>query len=209
MARWFGGFANRVIPSAGLVFHAPLKSAATHALTGQTLTTTGTPTFQVTDGIPCMYLDGSAYIAFSTGNLPSGNDPFTISFWSKITSFSNSPCQFMYGTDTYGACVGLYCKSAESQAVTKHGPSSADDLSVALDFGFHHVGLTSNGTTTALYMDGVVVDSVSMSWATSLDAGYIGRYITDAMRLNGYIAAVRVFNRGLGASEMAQLSKEF
>lgn len=192
-----------------LVFHAPLSASATHAATGQALTTTGTPTFQTTNGVPCAYLDGSAYISFPAGFLPAGNEPFTISFWSKITSFSSSPCQLIYGVDSQGYCVGIYCTSGGNQSVTKHGQSSADSLTVATDSNWHNIGLVSDSTTTILYVDGSAADSVNMSWSTTATVGYIGRYITDVMKLTGYMAGIRIYTDAFSASKMLVLADEY
>lgn len=192
-----------------LAFYAPLSASATHAATGQALTTTGTPTFQTTNGVPCVYFDGSAYLSFSTELLPAANEPFTISFWSKVSSFASDLGQFIYGTSTEGTCIGLFCTSGSIQSVTKHGLSSADSLTVATDSNWHSIGLTSDSTTTILYVDGSAVDSVSMSWAINARIGYLGRYITDIMHMTGYMAGVRIYNGALSTSKMVVLSDEY
>ena len=79
-------YQNIEIPAEELVFYAPLSQEKSMAETGQTLTTTGTISYQTVDGIPCAYFNGSSGITFSTENIPFGGNAWRVMFKFRYTN---------------------------------------------------------------------------------------------------------------------------
>ncbi len=70
---------------------------------------------------------------------------------------------------------------------------------------FHHIGLTYDGTTAKLYIDGVM-ESTTTAQAYSIHAGfYVGSEHNSGQKIfNGLISYARAYNRALTADEVSR-----
>lgn len=193
------------MPMAGLLFYAPLATDATTE-TGQTLTEHGTLTYTTEDGIPCAAFTGTQYLTFNAAGLPTGNSDRTVSLWVKKT-----------GADTwifarYGSTTGHSVELFEYQGTIRSGDGQTDMPATSLSaYGvWRHVALVVDNGVSMLYVDGAVesTDS-SFTWDTAEIIGSIGAYDDGQYNNSGFIAAVRVYNRALTATEIGQLAAEF
>ena len=88
-----------------------------------------------------------------------------------------------------------------------------DDATTWTDGNWHYMVLTFNNTTAVLYMDGVAVESTSIT-TTGLDdangiivgsiSNYSGGFSHSDHAFDGYIASCSLYNRGLTAAEVLQ-----
>ena len=196
------------MPASGLVFYAPLSESAAAAQTGQTLTVTGTLTFGTVNGIPCATFSGSQYITFNASEFPTGNSDRTISFWVRKTTSSGIWMFFRYGGDSGDDNLGIF--SNGSYIMAGGGTTDMPQTDVSCFNTWRHIALVFSSGTATLYIDNVAesVDDTTV-WETLATNGSIGG-VYDGRHLNsGNIAAVRVYNRALTASEITQLYGEF
>ena len=152
-----------------------------------------------------MFNGSSSYITASGLGI-TGNTSFTISTWVNTTS-SGSNLFFFLGNGTINSSLYI---SVESGGVVRVGDFGTDLFSSTTsinDGNWHHIALTSNGTTTKLYIDGSESNSLSYTWAISVDNMELGRG-TSSYYYNGSIDNVRIFNRALDSGEVTQLYNE-
>lgn len=126
--------------------------------------------------------------------------------WSSIIEADAlSGYQVLFG-GTYGANNGvIVLKGSELNIYT-----NTDNLfSYTLETGKkYHVALSQSGSSVSAFINGVLVDSVSLS--VTLDAGggsyYIGRNPNSAIEFfNGKLSGVKLFNTALTAAQVADL----
>lgn len=195
------------IPTAGLVFHAPLNTSSATAATGQTMSKTGTITFGTVQGIPCASLDGYSYLTGSA-SLTSGNAPFTMSLWLKSNTDQEVHVAFCMGplgvktavftgirySTIYGA---MFCYSDEGGGVTV-------DTSAWI-----HLCYVWDGDYMKTYANGQYVRQYQFGTVDIQSGWKIGGNTWASEDWDGYIAAVRVYSRALNTSEISMLAAEF
>ena len=196
------------MPTSGLVFYAPLSSAAAAAQTGQTLTVNGSSlTFGTVNGIPCATFSGSQYITFSASAFPSGNSDRTISFWARKTS-SGTWMFFNYGESNGDNTLEIFEHNSQIRAGC--GTDDLPESGVSCYNVWRHVALVFDSGTASLYVDNVLKASdTSIVWTTVAEDGSIGGKYDGSYTGIGSIAAVRVYDRALSAAEIASLAAEF
>lgn len=205
-----GGVGGLVMPTNGMVFYAPLKENSATAVTGQSLTTTGTITYQTYKGIPCASLDGSSWIEFSDNGFPNGTNAGTISLWFNITSFSKpEQCLINYGLRQQGASRSIFTNGYITFA--GYAANIATSSSIVSTNKWYNVVCVKNGSNEYIYLNGTLVAEGTSSKNTVLGNGCIGHDYPDGNNSNviGYIAAARIYNRVLTTDEITLLSREF
>ncbi len=101
------------------------------------------------------------YPAWADTGIPAGANPRTFEFW--VESGGSGPI-LGYGTDSPGELVFLGCHGAGThfEIRTSNGGGVTDFvLPSSIDSTSHHIVVTCNGTTGAVYEDGVVVPGQS------------------------------------------------
>lgn len=193
------------IPTNGLVFYAPLAEDKATAETGQTLTKTGAITQAKIDGIPCSYFNGSSYIRVDLSTMPYGTDDFAFSLWARCDGESGIVLQL--GSWTTGARLsqlGDGMLQAWLRGTVDLRTTEAYDRMV-------HVAVTRNSGTSSLYINGSLVatsqESAELSQYTQISL--MNSYTNGPRYVTGYLAAVRLYNRGLSADEITELANEF
>ena len=193
------------IPTNGLVFYAPLAEDKATAETGQTFTKTGTITQAKIDGIPCSYFNGSSYIRVDLSTMPYGTDDFAFSLWARCDGDSGVVLQL--GSWTTGARLsqlGDGMLQAWLRGTVDLRTTEAYDRMV-------HVAATRNSGTSSLYINGSLVatsqESAELSQYTQISL--MNSYTNGPRYITGYLAAVRLYNRGLSTDEITELANEF
>ena len=205
-----GDISHLVMPTDGLVFYASLRDNSATAATGQSLTTTGTITYQTYKGIPCASLDGSSWIEFSDNEFPNGTNAGTISLWFNITSFSKpEQCLINYGLRQQGASRSIFTNGYITFA--GYAANIATSSSIVSTNKWYNVVCVKNGSNEYIYLNGTLVAEGTSSKNTVLGNGCIGHDYSDGNNSNviGYIAAARIYNRVLTQDEITLLSREF
>ena len=147
----------------------------------------------------------SSYITASGLGI-TGNTSFTISTWVNTTS-SGAKLFFFLGNGTINSSLYM---SVESGGVVRVGDFGTDLFSSTTsvnDGNWHHIALTSNGTTTKLYIDGSESNSLSYTWAISTDNMELGRG-TSSYYYNGKLDQVRIYSSALDSTDVEKLYKE-
>lgn len=185
-----------------MVFYAPLAESSAAAVTGQVFTQTGTVAYTTEDGIPCAYFNGNARLSFEMESLLS---TLSISAWLKYSNNSITPVVLgSPGSSHHTASI----YSVNSQV----GWSSwADDKTYPCSSGvWHHIALCANSSDRSVnvYIDGTLAGTSYHTWELQQKNGWLGGN-TQGYALNGYLAAVRIYDRLLTSSEVAALAAEF
>ena len=193
------------IPTNGLVFYAPLAEDKATAETGQTLTKTGAITQAKIDGIPCSYFNGSSYIRVDLSTMPYGTDDFAFSLWARCDGESGIVLQL--GSWTTGARL-----SQLNDGLLQAWLRGTVDLRTTEAYDrMVHVAFTRNSGTSSLYINGSLVatsqESADLSQYTQISL--MNSYTNGPRYITGYLAAVRLYNRGLSADEITELANEF
>ena len=204
------------IPEDGLVFYAPLQEDKSTAETGQVLTKNGTITYQTYKDIPCVRVDGYAYLGFSTA-LPSGalSADWTISLWIRFNSFSGQvPTAFAMGSShNVGTEIRVcYYNGKLCFEPVSSDPSTSQIIEPALNV-WYHICIVHSGSLTAMYSDGVQKNEKSFTYSFAPTYGRIGTSLNNSNGykeyFNGWISAVRFYNRALDADEISALANEY
>jgi hypothetical protein len=164
--------------------------------------------------------NGNSYVQAGTIGLPTGNQDRTLDLWFNINSYSSTVQEaWLAGYGSFGSFDQVY--SILVNHFNNDGPQG--DRAVFSQWGqriiggpsilpgtWHNLGVTNSGNLETLYLDGAVIASGTLPMNTSTGSSfYIGRVagsLGDLRQTNGLIEEVRVYNRALSASEIAQLA---
>ena len=155
----------------------------------------------------------NAYIRCPDTGFPSGNAARTLSLWLNISTFGNPPSityPFSYGvdgaTDAFYAIVDPVNSGGPYLAVGRSGGGDTPRWDAPQTNVWYQLVITYTNSTTVIYVNGVAAQA-SRSYATTLSGNfYIGRYVGGfPPTFYGSLDDVRVYNRSLSASEVAQL----
>jgi hypothetical protein len=161
-----------------------------------------------TTGFAATLTDG-AYVAH-TDRWAVYNNSFTLSLWVKPTSFGIGQYGCAYG---YGEAAGhdlvIYQNGGTGNGfLVSNGSADLIASSATMTVGaWNHIGLTWNGSTMQLYING----TADNTWTGTMDSyvtyGNIGGYYTGAIPFNGGIDEVAYFNgTALTGTQMAGLA---
>lgn len=134
------------------------------------------------------------WVTGTNNSLPQGNNPRTIETWIKYSTGRNDMSIFNYGT------------FASNQKFTLHLYNGVyiigegNDLATGYNFNdgnWHHLAVTHNGTTTIVYVDGVIRGSKNTTYNTTGYAYQMGVSLRNGnwdFRFEGTIDELRVWN---------------
>ena len=197
------GVIIRKMPKNGLIFHAPLSGAGN-------LTVTGTPQFVTKEGIPCACFDGSSYLSASVLQVPQGTEPRTLSCWFRVHNGTVRDYTAILATGRPGENEGFTLGLNGTRKLEVWGCGNDTTYSFIPDYEkFYHAAVTFAGTAEKLYINGALIQSKS-----HYDLNTIGKEVfigseSGDTRLQGDVAAVRIYNRVLTEDEIQRLSQEF
>jgi hypothetical protein len=200
------------IPQDGLVFYAPLSEASSTAETGQSLTTSGNVTYSTVDGIPCATFSGSYLSGNGGSSMPQGDADRTFSCWVKASSNDTTTYGlFAYGSSSENRCIQWSLSGKKIQESGGYNSSNEGYSNEISDVSkWHHYLIKHSNGVSYFYVDGVFSGSFSYTRNTSSDAFSIGIAIDHSTgSASKNIAAVRIYNRALTDTEIADLANEF
>ena len=172
-----------------------------------------------------MVLDGSDdYIITPTNAFPSGNVPIAIEAWFRWfgNGSSNVDVIFAYGPDNNSRACPIIGVDSSNYAVLEFGNASGlvTSSSTISSNTWYHMLTTYDTSTTKLYLNSVVQNTTNFTTANIQTSGSNGNYagigcffsnfgnIVSSPRrygtFNGNIAGVKLYNRALSATEVAQ-----
>lgn len=137
------------------------------------------------------------------------NGQFTLLTWVK-TSYSGGGCFLAFGAEGALQGVGLqYTTWSDQFAVEDATDQIVSDIT-ANDGNWHHVGLSYNGSSALLYVDGVLsIKSSSIGYTNrtyNISTGNIGLgyrpYYGGSSYFNGYLDDTRIYTKALSSNEI-------
>lgn len=166
-------------------------SSVAHSITNSGVTASTT---QKKFGSKSLYFNGSSYMKVDGTDIGVGTGDFTLDFWVYQTSL---PTNGVYvESRTTGATTNAYIFFADSGGgVTNYVDSGfyifQNDGTLTLN-QWQHIAWSRSGTSSRLFIDGTLIDTVSDSVDYSQDGFVIGAvYDGSAAFLNGYIDNLR------------------
>ena len=199
------------IPEDGLIFYAPLQENKSTAETGQALTKSGNVTYGTESGIPCAFTNGNGYLSFSASGLITMSSDWTISLWIRFNSFSGQvPTAFAMGSshDVGTEIRVCYYNGKLCFEPVSSDPSTSPIIEPALNV-WYHICIVHSGSLTTMYSDGVQENQKSFTYSFTPSSGDIGNSLNLNEYFNGWISAVRIYNRALDADEISALANEY
>ena len=176
---------------------------------GNNSTLTNGPSYSSTNGGSFLF-DGVDDYSTLPYNSSMDNDYTTISTWVKST-FVTGPNNRHYIFDSIGHKVLLYVDEPNTltfYVVTTTGGAGISYInSLVSENSWLNIVGTFNGSTIALYVNGVLVNSGSLSGTVAASGGLTGRLMD--YRLNGYetqglAASFMLYDKALTADEVLQ-----
>lgn len=217
------------LPTEGLVFYAPLASMELYANTGQELTYNPAITsskFVTINGIPCIdtrnIARGDGYVAPVAVNTALGivSRDCTVCIWEYITKLQNNNSILYMSISRTGT------SPSNSQLIhswngyhytSQWGKNNVTDSKVYGTGVWRHLAgsYSLSEHVVSLYVNGVLVKSADYTSQTP-PGGYQfsvvqlgGGSSNGGYAHQGYLAATRIYDRALSASEIATLAHEF
>ena len=140
------------------------------------------------------------FVQGSAAGFPSGNSARTMEAWIKTTKNSTGSI-FEYGAVSTNQRSGLLCVNNHLFFV---GQNNDLEGTVTINDGiWHHVAMTHNGTTTNLYVDGVLDVTATKTLSTTPSHFRIGmRGNSISEQFEGNIDEVRLWGKALSAAEI-------
>ena len=189
----------------GLVFWADFSSLSM-SRTGDAMSASGTVTKATYAGNRCAQFDES-YLYASSWSRISGSAPRTVSQWINTTHGDDARTIYFGTQSGTGSCWSFLIPNGEWY-FQGNSRDFSSGVNVA-DGRWHHLLGTYDGTNVDLYLDGTLVKTSAQALNTSGSGALkLGNDYGDNHPYTGYMAAVRIYDRVLSASEIASLAGE-
>ena len=199
------------MPTSGLVFNASFGSDTHTAETGQTMTfgTSGIK-FGTYSNIPSISMTrGGSLISFPADDLPTSNNPFTISVWFSNPSNDGQESIIIWGPESSGQMLFLCFNEGQLRLDTWFGGTSFE-VENLFSADLQLLDVVYDGTTLKAYINAILVGSADVTLATgTATTAYIGGHPEHEFGWSGYLADLRIYNRALSESELKTLLHRF
>lgn len=208
-----------VIPTEGLVFHAPLNTKKDTAETGQAFTLNTVVTYEEIKGIYCgFFKEGERLEVNDLTSFPSGKAQRTMSIWFKFEQNMDDDywtertyMTIWYGYDSDLQACGLRVYPNGKVGFNGWGGDGDFDGTNTYDLTkWHHLAMTYDGEKVQIFVDGSpeAEKTVTLNTNPSWENLVIGKRY-NGEPFYGYLAGARIYNRALAEDEIAALAKEF
>lgn len=134
------------------------------------------------------------WITGTNNSLPQGNAPRTIETWIRYSTLKNDMSIFNYGTFSYNQKFTLHLYNGV------YIIGEGNDMATGYQFNdgnWHHLAVTHNGTTTIVYVDGVIRGTRNTTYNTTGFDYQMGVSLRNGnwdFRFQGTIDELRVWN---------------
>lgn len=201
-------------PTSGLVFHLSGETDSLIAETGQEMSGYGDFSNQEKDGFRAWYSPGGALIYCNDNEMPSGNNPWTISVFAKSVNDNSSGAPvFGFGnTSSSGRCAFFELTGSSRVACWIGGNSNViSDTNSISHKEWNLLTATFDGTTLIIYLNGDEVKrgTPSMNIVHNGDYGIqiLGVHNVTT-RFRGWVRDARIYNRALSPKEVKSILGE-
>lgn len=158
------------------------------------------------------YFNGNSVLTRSTfpAGVPTGGTPYTMALWEKDDGSSDTGGFLGWGNNAGNQCNNFRFHFANGLNNYWWGNDWANEgLSVnPKDGNWHHIAITWDGATQAMYVDGSSVGTVSRSGLNAQAASFVVGKTTADVCFKGWMDNLLIANRALSASEVAELSQD-
>lgn len=159
-----------------------------------------------------VYLNGNSFFTRSVfpAGIPTGSSPYTIALWEKDDGSGANGGFVGWGASVKNQCNSLRLAGANALNNYWYGNDwNLTGLSTnPKDGNWHHIAVTWDGATQAMYVDGGPVGTVPRTGLNAQATNfYVGKTTAD-IGFKGWMDNVLIANRALSASEIADLKLE-
>jgi hypothetical protein len=180
-------------------------------MTGQSMTTVGSPVYETVDGRTGVHLNGSSYIytTNSTG-LPSGKDGRVICAWIRADSGEIDQYFMCYGNGSNNQRYGFGITADGSRKLATFRGGYVITHNFVPEFNtWYHIMLVFQGTQEKLFVNGQLIDTVEhRDINTQLSEICIGTgSVNHNATLTGYVSDVRIYKGASGLADIRQIYK--
>ena len=159
-----------------------------------------------------VYLNGSSFFTRSVfpAGVPTGSTPYTIALWEKDGGSGDRGGFVGWGSSANNQCNSFRLAGANALNNYWYGNDwNLTGLSTnPKDGNWHHIAVTWNGTTQAMYVDGGPVGTIPRTGLNAQATNFFVGKTTADIGFKGWIDNVLIANRALSASEIADLRME-
>lgn len=176
-----------------------------NSLRAKTVTANGnavTSTTQYRYGVSSAYFDGNgdSLIVSASNEFDFGTDPWTIECWVRISADASGVIDVIIGNRSTSFLAGQwYLFYQSSQILFDFRVSGENNFLTATGISFdtwYHIAVVRNGTNYAMYKDGVLAQSSTISSSAPIGSSSynisIGNSTDNSFPLNGYIDDLRI-----------------
>ena len=133
------------------------------------------------------------------------SNPFSISIWFEPTTSDNSRNCIFSKSNGFGSSGNIYLEYDGTNLTSVIRGTGTSDFYTSLTSTWHEVAICWDGTTFKSYVNGSFVSNLSVGTATSQNIDVkIGNSGNSGEPFNGKISNVKVYTKGLTATEVAQ-----
>lgn len=149
------------------------------------------------------------WVTGTNNSLPQGNAPRTIETWIKYSTLKNDMSIFNYGTFSFNQKFTLHLYNGV------YIIGEGNDLSTGYHFNdgnWHHLAVTHDGTTTIVYVDGIIRGSRNTTYNTTGFDYQMGVSLRNGswdFRFEGNIDELRVWNVARSQAEIVDNMYDF
>jgi hypothetical protein len=176
-------------------------SAIWNDLSGTNNHTQGTLIYQRINNIDTLYFSGTQF-ASSANALTTVNGGVTLEGFTYL--ISNSSPQGLVGYRSGGDIFVIGVNGSPKPFIQTMGSQFTGNSTLSFNSWWHLVAVNS-GSSTLIYVNGILDSSFSTSAVPTIASGAtVGRWVGGNQGSIGNIANVKVYNRPLSATEVAQ-----
>lgn len=153
----------------------------------------------------------SHHVALAAGTTVFGSSNIlSVSLWVKVTGLSTYRVLFSCYTNDSNAMEIIYIPTGDSPSQGfiggNYNNSARTSAGIAVANEWQHIVLTSDGTTTRIYHQGVIGPTTgTTNFSTYSPTVYIGVRTASSFGHEGSLDDIRIYNRALSADECYRL----
>ena len=191
------------IPIDGLIAHFPMNGDLFDQVSGRTANNSGIKFVPDSQFGQVAVFDGASRAAFEMTEVPDGD--FSILLMLQTTANNSEKDAFSFGSDGefHAAAISFF----GSNFAIERSSGAFHSTATVVDGAWHLCAATVSGITLTMYVDGQQVQMIYTGSPFDFSDGTvaIGSWIYPGYYYNGLACHAMIYNRALGASEIAAI----
>lgn len=154
----------------------------------------------------CYYFNStSQYISTPTIDTSGFANTYTFSWWGKVPSYSSVMFWGFSNGNRLNYYSGLYCNTGDGSSNPFYS-SGTTTISTPSTNTWHHFAMVGDGSSTQLYVDGVLYGTAKAYRSLTGTKIYINGWDSGtSYKTNGYISDFRLYSTALSATDIKEL----